>query len=229
MHAPPLFLKPAVTPKVAIAGFLRDLANITARTFPAWEKALTSGIADNLLDYDQRRAVLEIHPLDDYYFAAAVAMEAGKIRSLFAPDEAAELLSELAEQIDAKADRTDRVVSDVAFFMISRVEIAADIDKQKTPHDQVMKVILQRLGIHKVEATKHLMDDLLYRHTLGEPLALGVPEWWRAFKRKYVITEITPRAPAEIRVEAPTPAKVEPEARKPRRAVSMFEKSFKPS
>lgn len=132
----------------------------------------------------------------------------------------------MSEQIDAKADRSDRAVSDIAFFMINRVELAASIDKQKLPHDQVIKALMQRLGIDQVEATKHLMDDLLYRHTLGEPLALGVPEWWTRFKSKYVIEASFERAPVEIRVEAPAPDKPEVVPPKPRRAVSFFEKSL---
>jgi len=229
MTVPTLSLKPAVAPKVAIAGFLRDMAKIAARTFPAWQKTLTSGIDECPLGYDQRRAVLEIHPLDDYYFAAAVAVEAAKIRALFAPDEAAELMSQLAEQIDAKAGRSDRAVSDIAFFMISRLELAAKVDKHKMPHDQAIKVLLQRLGVHKIEATAHLMDDLLYRHTLGESLALDVPEWWKKFKSKYVIEDCFERAPAEIRVEVPVPVVAEPLPPKPRRAVAFFEKGLTPS
>ena len=47
---------------------------VAARSFSAWEKTLTAGIGECTLGYNQRRAVLEIHPLDDYYFAAAVDM-----------------------------------------------------------------------------------------------------------------------------------------------------------
>ena len=51
-------------------------------------------------------------------------------------------------------------------------------------YDQVVKAILLRLGIDKVKAAEHLMSDTLYRDTLGEPLALGIPQWWQTFKPK---------------------------------------------
>lgn len=220
---PPLSLKPVADPKAVVARFLKDMAKVAKRTFPAWHKTLTAGLEDCPLNYDQRRAVLDVHPLDDYYFAGVVALEAAKIRALFAPDEASELLSLLAEQIDAAADRSDRVVSDTAFFIISRLELVAGIDNQKMPYDQVVKAILQRLGIDKIEATHHLMTDTLYRHTLGEPLALNVPQWWKAFRSKYSLThEGVERRPTEINVTPPAPPqKAEKPApvKAPRRAV----------
>jgi len=215
-------LKPEVTPLAAATGFLKAMARVAKRDFPAWEKTLKVGIEDCAMNYDQRRAVLEIHPLDDYYFAAVVALEAAQIRTLYAHDEAAELMSLLAENVDAMADRTDRVVSDLVFFLVSRIETAAAIDKQKTPHDQVIKAILQRLGVDKIEASKHLMDEMLYRHTLGEPLALGVPLWWKAFRSKYALAGDIDRAPAEIREEPAKPATEVPAPPRPRRAVAFI-------
>ena len=214
-------LKPSIKPSVAIAGFLKDMVKVTERTFSGWHKTLTAGIEECPLSYDQRRAVLEVHPLDDYFFAGIVALEAAKLRTLFAPDDAAELLSQLGEQVDAVANRTDRVVSDLVFLIIGRVERAAAIDQQKMPYDQVIKAILQRLSIDKIEATEHLMTEILYRHTLGEPLALEVPHWWSAFKKKYVLAELDP-APTQsasetMTVATPAPSNV---TRKPRRAVA---------
>lgn len=181
-----------------MAGFLKAMAKAAKATFPGWQKTLKTGIEDCPLNYDQRRAVLEIHPLDDYYLAGVVALEAAQIRAAFPPDEAAELMSLLAEQVDALADRTDRVVSDLVFLIVSRIEMATSIDKSKMPHDQVVKVILGRLGIDKIEATAHLMTNTLYRHTLGEPLALGVPQWWKAFKAKYSLAGDIEPVPREL-------------------------------
>lgn len=206
-----------------MTGVLVDMAKVAKRSFQAWKEFLTAGIEDCRLTYEQHRAVLDIHPLDDYYFAGVVALEAAKIRMLFASDTAAELLSLLAEHVDASADRNDRVVSDLVFHIISRVELARVGDPEILPHDQVVKAILQRLGIDKVEATQHLMTETLYRHILGEPLARSVPHWWNAFQAKYNLPGAPDRAPAEIRVDGPkvtlalTPT---PPARKPRRALA---------
>ena len=109
------------------------------------------------------------------------------VRQLFAPDEAEELLElDRREQVDALAGRGDRLVSDLLFAMIGRLDTIAT-DSQKKSYDQVVKVILQRLGIDRIEATEHLMGQALFRHILGEPLALGVPHWWNNFLAKYAI------------------------------------------
>jgi hypothetical protein len=178
-------VKPTVEAKAAVARFLKHMAVAAKKTFPAWQKKLIEGLDDCHLSYDTQYALIDAHPLDDYYFAGVVAMEAAKIRRLFAHDEASELLSLIAEQVDDVADRQDRLVSDLLFFVIGRVEQAAHVDTQKMPHDEVVKALLQKLGVDRSEETVHLMRAVLYRHELGEPLALGVPQWWQTFRTKY--------------------------------------------
>jgi hypothetical protein len=213
--------KATTKPKAAVTAFLRDMTKVAKGSFDDWHQTLIAGIEECALSTDQRRAVLEIHPLDDYFFAGVVALEASKIRTLFAPEKAGALLSELAEHVDVAAGRNDRVVSDLVFSTISRIELMRGTDKTKMPHDQVVKAILQRLGIDQIEATQHLMTETLYRHTFGEPLALGVPAWWQAFQSKYKLHCDVEVLPAEIKTAGPRHA---PESitsmRKPRRAVA---------
>ncbi len=126
MPAHPTFEKLPIVPRTAISGFLKDVCKMTQRTFPAWQPILTAGIEECTLTYDQRRAVLEVHPLDDSYFAGAVAMEASLIRVRFSPDETAALLGVLAEQVDNAAERPDRLTSDLLFLILSRIGSAAN-------------------------------------------------------------------------------------------------------
>lgn len=185
LSASPHNPKPQAEARVAVARFLKDIRKAAAKTFPAWLEVLTDGIEECPLSYDSRRAIFDIHPLDDYYFAGAVALEAAKIRPLFPADDAAELLGLIGESVDAAAERTDRAVSDLVFFIIGRIETVAAADSHKRPYDQVVKVILQRLGIDGIEATAHLLTQPAFRHALGEPLALGIPDWWSRFHAKY--------------------------------------------
>ncbi len=215
MRLPSTSPKKFISPQNAVSAFLKRMTKVAKHTFPAWQKTLLAGIEDCALGYDQRREVIEIHPLDDHYFAGVVALEAAKIRTLFPPDEASELLAQIGDQVDAAAGRNDRLVSDLVFQLVNKVEIAASIDSQKMPYDQVAKALLQRLSIDRIEATKHLMDDFLYRHTLGEPLALGVPQWWRAFRDKYALGSEEETAPPLRTQTAPVSAQ-----RRPRRAVA---------
>ncbi len=210
-------VKPTVEPKAAVARFLKHMADAARKTFPAWQKRLIGGLDDCKLSYDTQYALIDAHPIEDYYFAGVVALEAAKIRRLFAPDEASELLSLIAEQVDAVAERKDRLVSDLLFFMVGRVEQAAHVDQQKMPHDEVVRALLQKMGVDRSEETMHLMRAILYRHELGEPLALGVPQWWQMFRTKYSLAgkleDTWVSSPA-----APSPA-----ARKaPRRAVALM-------
>lgn len=210
-------VKPAVEPRAAVERFLKHMAAAARKTFPAWQKKLIEGLDDCQLSYDTQYALIDAHPIEDYYFAGVVALEAAKIRRLFAPDEASELLSLIAEQVDAVAERKDRLVSDLLFFMVGRVEQAAHVDQQKMPHDEVVRALLQKMGVDRSEETIHLMRAILYRHELGEPLALGVPQWWQMFRTKYSLAG----KPEDSWVS--TPARPTPAARKaPRRAVALM-------
>jgi hypothetical protein len=177
----------AAEAREAVRYFLNEMTLVAARTFPAWNRLLDDGLAECSLNYDERRGLLEVHPIDDYYFAAVVALEAAKLRSIYKPAEAAELLSEIGEQVDTAAGRQDRVVSDLVFALVGRITLGAGIDKMKTPYDLVVKSLLQHLGFGKVESTKKLLRDVGFRHMLGEPLARGIPQWWKAFHTHFSI------------------------------------------
>lgn len=189
LSAPSYNPKPQAEARTAVKRFLADMKKAAAKTFPQWEETLTEGIGECSLTYDNRRAIFDIHPIDDYYFAGAVALQAARIRPLFPAPEADELLSLIADTVDAAADRTDRVVSDLVFFIVGRIETVAAADCHKKAYDQVVKVILQRLGLDGIEATGHLVTQPLFRHALGEPLALGIPDWWTRFHSKYALAQ----------------------------------------
>lgn len=206
----------AAEAREAVGHFLSAMSLVAARTYPAWSRVLDDGLAECKLSYDERRNMLEIHPIDDYYFAAIVALEAAKLRNLYTPAEAGELLSEIGEQVDMAARRQDRVVSDLVFALVGRISLGAGVDKMKTPYDMVVKSLLQHLGLNKVESTKTLMRDVGFRHMLGEPLALGVPQWWKAFHAKFSIYW---KEPEEVYIEDDdlVPAPVAAPAISPRR------------
>jgi hypothetical protein len=210
--------KPTAAPRTAVARFLKDIKKAAEKTFPKWQEVLVEGIEECPLTYDTRRAIFDIHPLDDYYFAGAVALEAAKVRQLFGAAAASEVLSLIAESVDAEAGRTDRVVSDLVFHIIGRIETVA-ADSQKKSYDQVVKAILQRLGLDHIEATAHLMTQALYRHRLGEPLALGVPNWWTAFHTKYDFANATQPVEQQSHAQPGNPA-VPVRRRVPRRATA---------
>ena len=217
-HSP----RPSVDPRVTVKRFLKDMRKAADKTFPRWQEILVEGIEECPLSNDARRTVFEINPIDDYYFAGVVALEAAKIRPLFPTAEANELLSLIAEDVDTAAGRTDRAVSDLVFFIVGRIETVAAADSHKKSYDQVVKVILQRLGIDGIEATAHLMTQALFRHALGEPLALGVPDWWTRFHAKFTLArqgDVEPQSKVKIQASV---AAVENAARRPPRRAQAF-------
>jgi hypothetical protein len=171
----------------AVSHFLGAMHSVAARTYPAWNRILIEGLSEHSLTYEESRALLEIHPIDDYYFAGVVAMDAVRIRQWYSADESTELLGEIGDQVDGAVHRQDRVVSDLVFKMIGRVDLNAEYDPSKAPYDKIVKTILQQMGVHKNALTRPLMNDKGYRHLLGEPLAVGVPHWWRDFHSKFSI------------------------------------------
>ena len=78
-------------------------------------------------------------------------------------------------------------MSDLMFALVGRITLKAGMDKMKTPYDMVMKSLLQHLDFNKVETTKNLLRDVDFRHMLNEPLALSIPQWWKAFHAKFSI------------------------------------------
>lgn len=215
----------SVEAKDAVANFLTAMAGVAARLYPAWQKILNEALADCALDFDERRNLFEMHPVDDYFFAAVVAMETAKLRGLYTPLEAAELLGEIGAQVDAKADRRDRVVSDLVFLMLGRIEMGAGLERMKAPYDKAVKTILQHMGIGKIASTRKLLGDVGLRHMLGEPLALGVPQWWKAFHAQFRIYWNEPEPvyledhDVPLATSAPAPA---PARRKLRRRAIAF-------
>ncbi len=177
----------AVDANLAVSYFLAEMQSVAARTYPAWSKVLDGAFSECSLNYDERRALFEMHPVDDYYFAGIVALECARMRGHYNGFEAAEILGEIGDQVDACAGRQDRVVSDLVFFILGKIELGAGVDLMKAPYDVVVKAILQHLGVDKVESTSVLLRDKALRHLLGEPLALGVPQWWKAFQKQFTL------------------------------------------
>ncbi|TAL04833.1 MAG: hypothetical protein EPO08_00155 [Rhodospirillaceae bacterium] len=213
-------LTPACTTAQAVEGFLAAIRRASFRSFPAWMGILKEGIEDCPLDYDTHRAVFDMHPLDDFYFAGATGLEATRIRSLFEPNQANELLSAIAERVDSVSGRSDRLVSDMIFTIVSRIDVTAT-DSQQQPHDQVVAIILHRMGIPAAAATRHLMSDLHFRHQLGQPLALDIPKWWPAFSAKFTLTDPPPESPpAEPQVSFMSIPESKPPAPTRRRSIA---------
>jgi hypothetical protein len=174
----------AAPTKDIVTRFLGDMAKAAQRSYPIWRKLLTDGIADHAPEGSVLHQYLTEHPpLDDYYFAAVVALEAAAIRRYLAPDRASEMLTEVAAQVDAAAGRPDRVVSDFVFFVMGRIDLETGVERMRMPYDEAVKAILHKIGLAADEATLPLMHDLAFRHQLGEPLALGVPSWWKAYAK----------------------------------------------
>ena len=138
--------------------------------------------------YDARRAVFEIQPIADYYFAGVVGMEAAKIRILYAtPRTRPNCWRSSPNGSTPPPNRTDRLVSDLVFDVISQIRIAQAPEQHKLPHDEVVRVVLERLGLRTTLEARHLLDDLLFRHHLAEPLACNVPQWWVPFRAKFTL------------------------------------------
>jgi hypothetical protein len=148
---------------------------------------LDAGLEDSKLNYDERRAFFDRLPVEDYYFAGVVAMEAVRVRNLFTPEETDAIMGEIGAQVDTAAGRHDRIVSELLFEIVSRINLAAGADLLKMPYDRVTKAVLVALGIRDDERTEQLLFDKVFRHTLGEPLALGFRNWWAAFLEEFVI------------------------------------------
>jgi hypothetical protein len=210
-HVPPN----GATPAEAVTAFLGAMTGNAGRGAVIWQKMLESALDECGMDYDARYEFFQRTPIEDYYFAAIVAMEAVHIRTLYAPLLANALLSEIGGQIDVAAGRRDRMMSEMVFTVMGRIAISQGPGFQKKPYDVAVKSVLQQLGFDKSPGTAEFMNDKGFRHALGEPLAVGFRNWWAAFQAQFELyLPPEPEAPDEDD-ELPPPSSGTPSVKRP--------------
>ena len=193
----PLF---AIAPEAAIAKFLVDMRILAERAWRPWNKALAGALVECALPLQARRRILDLNPMEDYFFAGMVAQQAARIRDLYPFAAAEALMRELALQTDGAVGRGDSAVSNLVFIILGRIRKARASDNL-CDHDQAVAAILERIGVGRDSATAGIMNSLPVRHKLAEPLALAAPPWWDRFITLYAIDTPVPK-PLPRRVEA---------------------------
>ncbi|MCA0201423.1 MAG: hypothetical protein LCH56_11380 [Proteobacteria bacterium] len=183
-----------ITPETAVQKFLVDMRLTAERSFRSWKLAVDAGFAKTNLAPADRTALLKPHPLEDYFYAGLIGLQAAAVRERFTPTVAEALLRQVALQVDDAVGRDDRIVSNMVFIMFGRIRKNADLDLKARPEDVVTDAILERLAIDRMKATSHLMHDPRYRHALTAPL-IARPVWWKAFDEIYMVNAM-PRSMA---------------------------------
>ena len=173
--------KTKMTTADAVGDFLRDMKRLSDRMFPQWCNRLKAHIEETDLPFEEKRKLIEKNDLELYFFTAIVAIEAIKVYTLFESEVGDEILSDINEQIDKALGRGSREASDLCFDMFRTIKFA---ERQQTlkPHDQVMKWIIRLLELDTIPETKPLINDVVFRQDLAEPLAHCFIHWWLGFK-----------------------------------------------
>ncbi|MGE3335019.1 MAG: hypothetical protein AB7I36_15345 [Rhodospirillaceae bacterium] len=180
-----------ITPETAVQKFLVDMRLTAERSYRCWKDALEAGFAKTPLAPADRAALLKPHPLEDYFYAGLIGLQAAAVRESFTPTVAEALLRQVALQVDDAVGRGDRIVSNMVFIIFGRIRKNAGLGLKTRPEDVVTDVILERLSIDRMKATRHLMHDPRYRHALTAPL-ITRPIWWKAFDEIYMVN-VVPR------------------------------------
>lgn len=175
-----------ITPKTAIAKFLVDMRHMAERAWRPWNKALVAALQECALPLQARRLILDLNPVEDYFFAGVIAQQAARIRDLYPFTAAEALMRELALQADGAAGRGDSAVSNLVFIILGRIRKARATSNFRD-HDQAVEAILERIGVGHDSATAGIMNTLAVRHKLAEPLALSGPRWWDSFITIYAV------------------------------------------
>ncbi len=188
----------SILPETAAHKFLVDMRLAADRLFRGWNRALESGFAKTSLSPAERRALLNPHPLDDYFYAGLVGLQAVAVRDSFSPSVAEALLRQVALQVDGAVGRSDRIVSNMVFIIFGRIRKNREVGLKAPAHEVVTDVILERLAIDRMSATRHLMCDAQYRRSLAAPVTDRVI-WWDAFRDLYVVKVSAPPLPRRAR------------------------------
>ena len=181
--------KQKVKTALAVADFLRDMKRICDRQFPEWLNRLKGHIEASYLVFDHKRALIEKHDLEMYFYCAIVASEAIKVFKLFERAPADELMSDINDQIDLALGRNGRAAADLVFDMLRTLK-RSQYEEMLKPHDQVMKWIIRLLELDVSEETKAISDDLVFRQQMAEPLAACYVHWWLGFKETHRLAPI---------------------------------------
>jgi len=79
------------------------------------------------------------------------------------------------------------VVSDFVFFAVGRIDLETGVERMRMPYDLVVLMLLEKIGIGTSASTRPLLFDFVFKHDLGEPLARGIPNWWKHFASAFAI------------------------------------------
>ena len=156
-------------------------SRVAEHLYPDWEETLKVHIEETELEFLDKRALFEKHDLFMYFYCGVVAIEGIKVRALFEYNVAAELESEINDQIDAVLDRTGRAAADLVFDMFRTVK-RAEFEEMVKPHDQIMKWIVRLIELDVIPETKDLLKDFLFCQEMAVPFALSQVHWWLTFK-----------------------------------------------
>jgi hypothetical protein len=180
---PPSAAHFAIDPETAVQKFLVDMRLTAERSFRAWSTALEAGLSSiNLPPCD----VIKPHPLDHYFDAGLIALQASAMRSSFPPAVAEALLRQIALQVDATVGRSDRIISNMVFIILGRIRKNAALGLNVRADEVAIDVLLERLAIDRMQTTKHLMQCSFFRRALIAPLSDHVV-WWEAFSALYSV------------------------------------------
>lgn len=183
----------SISPEDAVRKFLVDMRVAAERAFRTWKGALLDGFDATTFTAPERDELLKPHPLEDYFSAALIGLQAAGARPVFTPTVTEALLRQIALQVDEAVGRQDRMISTMVFLMLGRIRKNMDLGLNARPEDVVCDVVLERLTIDRMSATRHLMQSLRFRYALSVPL-ISRPIWWQAFDELYSV-EVVPLAP----------------------------------
>jgi len=174
----------SIAPDAAVEKFLVDMRLTAERSYGAWIEVLQSGLAKAALSAADRRDLLKPHPLEDYFYAGLIGLQAGAVRESFTPAIAEALLRQVALKVDEATGRGDRIISNMVFIIFGRIRKNGDLGLRVAPQDVLTDVILERLAIDRMKGTRQLMTDPAFRRALNAPFTKRVL-WWNAFQEIY--------------------------------------------
>ncbi len=171
--------KTFVTPQMAVAWFLRDMADVSGYM------GAGAAVRSPLAAYALFRPVLTMP--DPWYFAGIVALEVAKITDTFETPQADELLREVFGAMDKVIGRDDNDASSLAILIMGRLGMGSLILHRRVPDNLLAKVMMILLG--SAEAAAPLMPDDTAHEKIRKALKLGKPVWWTMFARRYELTD----------------------------------------
>ncbi len=180
------FGKKAVPVGEVVAGFIQASAKAADDSYKLWISELLQAMADEGVETDTTAKLLnEIH-FKYAYFAALCALGALAIRNIIESEHQPKIYNALFLHLQSEFNSQDRKIAEMVFNMMKRIDEDTK-SKGEMPNFVCVSILVQLLGIDKLNGAQRLFKSPAFALRLGAALLNFLPNFWKPFSAEFKV------------------------------------------